>query len=350
MAIGQGAASRAALGVESTWGTGVAFTELIPFTSESISKVIQMLETEYLDGSAGRRSLLSSLIEALGDLSGEMVFDEISGGIIGIERLLRGSMGASAWDATNSLSQYTLNSTIDDSYTIGFNKQVSAWEVQGAKFKTLNLSGEAGGIIKFAVGCIAEDLYRTGDAGIINAIAAITGISPSNSPTPIAFDDLVFRIGDQANALASGDQYAINNFSLTLDNKLTDPTYASVDSSHTNSKQTLEPIRNGLREVGFQIQIPRYTSDQFATWQNAHTPLQADFIVTNGGYELNIFIPNLYISNLGAPIAGAEVIALDVEFMAIRNAGANTYMTLTDATAITEELAIEAKSNRTSAA
>lgn len=350
MSIGQGALSRCALGIESSWGTGVAVTELIPFDSETFNKNIRMIETAYLDGNAGKNSLIGSLNEALGDLNGEMVFDEISGGIIGIERIIKGAMGASARDAVNSLNQYTLNPSIDTSFTVAFNKQVSAWELQGLKINTFVLSGEAGGIIKFSTTSIGQQLYRTGDAGVVNAIAAITGIAPSVIPTPMTFDDMVFRIADQANAIADGDQITINNFEFSHNNNLTDPTFGTIDSAHTNSKLTLEPIRNGLREITFKVQIPRYKSDQFSSWIDSHTPLQADFIITNGSLVFRIFIPNLYVTNVGAPIAGPEAIVQDVEFMAIRNAGTNTDMTLTDSTAITEEFAIEAKSNRSTAA
>lgn len=350
MSIGQGAAARVGLGKESTWGTGIAIDQIIPFNSEGINKAVKMIESSYLDGSAGKRNLVSSLIEAIGDLSGEMIWDEISGGIIGIESLLRGFTGASSRDAVNNLNKYDLNPTIDDSYTLAFNKQVSAWEIQGAKFKTLNIAGAKGEVIKFAVGVIGKNIYLTGDSGIINTISGIQAISPAVNPTMITFDNLAFRIGDQANALTSADQFAISGFEFSGDNKLSDPDHSTPTTTHLDAKETLEPVRNGIREMSLKLSIPRYTSDQFSTWLTAHTPLQADLIWTNGSKLFKILIPNLYISNVGAPISGAEIIKQEVELMLIRNAGTNPYMTHTDASVITNEFAIESKSSRTAAA
>lgn len=346
MSTGQGAASRAALGKETVWGTRVAVDTLIPFDSESVVKSIAQIESAYLDGTAGKRSLIGSLIDAMGDLSGEMVFDQISGGFIGIEDIVRGAFGAGAWDAANTLSQYTLNSTIDDSYTVAFNKQVSAWEIGGVKIGSLALSGAAGEICKFSASLIGQDLLRTGDAGIVNAIAAITGISPSNTPVPITFNDLVFRIGDQANALAGGDQLGISQFEFGLNNSLSDPTFSTIDSTNTNAKTTLEPERNGLREVTIKITVPRYIADTMFSNNNNDTPLQADLIWTNGSDSFSLFLPNIYVTSVSAPISGPEIISQEIEFTAVRNNGTNTYMTLTDSTAITEEAAIEVASNR----
>jgi len=350
MSIGQGAASRFALGKESAWGTGITVNNLIPFSAESIQKSVKMVESQYLDGSAGKRNLIGSLIDAIGDLSGEMVWDEISGAIIGIESLLRGSMGASSRDSVNNLNKYNLNPTIGDSYTLAVDKQVSAWEIQGAKFRTLTISGSKGEAIKFSVGVIGKNIYITGDSGIVNSISGISSLSPSVNPTPMVFDDMVFRIGDQSDALTAADQISINNFEFALDNKLSDPDHASIDSSHLNAKESLEPVRNGLRELSLKIEIPRYTSDQFKIWQSNHTPLQADLIWTKGSKLFKILIPNFYVTNVGAPVSGPEIIKQNVEFMMIRNAGTNSFMTHTDSTPIADEMAIESKSSRTSAA
>lgn len=348
--IGQGAAARLTLGKELTWGTGVAVNEVIPFDSEGINKTIRTIESLYMDGSAGKKNLIGSLIEALGDVSGEMVFDETSGGVIGIESILRAALGNSNRDATNALNQYLLAASIDDSYTMAINKQVSAWEIQGAKINTLSISGNAGEPMKFNTSWIGKNLYRTGHANIVNAIAAITGITPSINPTPIVFNDLVFRIGNHDDALSSADELTVSGMEFNHNNNLTEPDYGTQDANHTNSKETLEPVRNNLREVSFKLNIPRYISDQMMTWNENHTPLQCDFIWTNGSYNFKILVPNFYVTKVNAPIADAGVIKQEVECMAIRNSGTNSNLTLTDSTAIANEFAIEAKSGRATAA
>lgn len=349
---GQGFASRCALGVESSWGGGVAFTELIPFMSESINRAIAQIQSQYLDGKAGSRSLKNSSISVVGALEGEMVFDEITGGIIGIERLIRGALGSGTWDAVNSLTQYTLADTISRSYTIGFNKQTSVWEIAGAKINSLTIAGSAGEPITFSVDIIGRNLLRTGDTGIVNAAAAITGINPTNIPGQVYFDDLVFRLADQANALASGDQFSINSFELVINNNLSDPTFGTIDSTNTDIDLTHEPIRNDFREILLSMTMPRYTADTIFNWLKNATGLQADLLFTPaGGDLLSLFLPNMkVVGDPEASIGGASLIEPTFNFRCLRNAGTNSYLTLTDSTAITEELAIECKSNRTSAA
>ena len=351
MATGQGYASRCALGVESTWGTGVAVSELIPFTSESINRVIAQLESEYLDGNAGRRSLTNSVVSPAGDLECELVWDEIATAIVGIERLLTGGLGTGTWDAVNSLTQFTLANTISRSYTLAFNKSVSVWESLGAKINTLKISGSAGEKVMLSAGIMAKNLLRTGDAGITNAAAALTSLAPANIPQNIVFDDCVFRLADQANAIAGGDAFAIDSFEVNVNNNFSEHQFSTTDATVTSALYSHEFLRNGRRETTLSITMPRYTADTIFTWLNSGTALQADLIFTSGSYIFTILLPNIKVTgDPTAPVSGPELIAPSFNFTCLLNPGTNTDMTLTDTTAITGELAIEVTSARTSAA
>lgn len=351
MSVGQGIASRCALGVESSFGTAVAVTELLPFTSESINRAIQQLEAQYLDGLAGRKNLKNSVVSVLGDMECELIWDEEAGDPIGIERLLRGALGASARDAATGLNQYKTATAVGDSYTICFNKQVSNWEIVSAKINTLTINGESGGKGMISTELIGYDLLRTGDGGITNAIAAVTGLGPTTQPENVAFDDLVFRIGDQADALAAGDQYKIDNFELVVNNNLIEPQFSTVDSAHTNNLLTLEPLRNGQREINLALTLPRYDSDQLFTWLNSATALQADLKFTSGSYQFNILLPNIrMIGDPTAQIGGAELIKPEINLMALNLAGAHAFMKYQDNDLIVDEIGIECKSGRSSAA
>ena len=349
MATGQGLTSRCALGVETTWGTGVAVTELLPFNSESIDRVIAQIMSEYLTGLAGVDTMRGSSVSVQGDIGGDAVWDTISTDPIGMERLIRGAMGDSARDSGNSLNQYFFAASVDDSYTIAFNKTVSAWELTGVKVGQLEISGAAGEPIKWTVTLVAENLQRTGDAGITNAISAITALSYT-TPTQIIFDDLTFRLADQANAIAAGDQVSIANFSFKINNNISDPQFESGDANHADSTLTLEPLRNGLKEVTLDIELPRYTTDALFDWHNDSTALQADLKFSSGSYEFNILLPNLKIVDSSAQIGGPELIAPTYNMRVLRNNGVNTDMTFQDTDVITDEAGIECKSDRTSAA
>lgn len=351
MSFGAGHDSRCALGVESTYETAVAVTELIPFTSESLNKVIAMIESEYLDGSPSRKNMQNSLITVQGDLSVEVVYDEIAGDPIGIERLLRGLFGNSERDGSNNLNQYKLANALDDHYTLCFGKGVSVWELVSAKFGSMELSGNVGEKLMMTVGnIIAADIYRTGDGGLTNSLAAVNALAPTNIPSNVLIEDAVVRIANLDDALASGDQYCIEGFTLSMNNNLSDPQHATVCSTNSNALTGREPFRNGFRETDLTIRMPRYETDAFFSFNNADTPLQADIKFSLGSYEFNILLPYIKINNPQAPISGPEMIKQEISFTCLRNAGRNTDLTFQDSDAITDELGIECKSARTSAA
>ncbi len=349
MSVGRGFDAKLAIGAESTFGTAVAVSELIPFTSESVTKEFDQQSAEYLDGNPAKKDLKNVNIKVGGDISGEMVYDEIAGAAIGIERLLRGALGNSARDTTNGLNKYYPANDLDDYFTLAFNKQVSLWEIVSAKFGTLEIFGKAGEKMMFSLSnLIARDLLRTGDSGIVNSISGVEAISPTNIPANIMFDDGTFRIGDTSDALTSSDEKCIDGFTLTINNNLSDAEYTTPCSTNDDAQKTIEPLRNGWRELEVKLEIPRYESDQYFTWLNNETALQLDFKFALGSYQFNILLPYLKVKAVEAPIGGPEIIKQTVTLVPLRNAGRNTYMTFQDSTAISDEIGIEMKSARTS--
>jgi hypothetical protein len=65
-----------------------------------------------------------------------------------------------------------------------------------------------------------------------------------------------------------------------MKNNLTGPQFSSPDNSatHTNGLLTIQPVRNGFREVTLEFTLPRYESSgwgtQLETWKAAKTALQ----------------------------------------------------------------------------
>jgi len=348
MSTGQGIAARCAIGKETSFGTAVAVDEVVPFSSESINRAIQQLESQYLDGNVGRKGLKNSVVSVTGALEGELVWDDDTGDPIGCENILRGALGSSSTSTDDN--QYKTASAIDDVYTMCFNKQVSNWEIVSAKHNTLTLSGAAGEKVMFSTDIIGYNLLRTGDAGITNAVAAVTALSNTDQPENIVFDDLVFRVGTQADALATGDRYKIDSFELSINNNLSEPQFSSIASGHTSSLLTLEPKRNGQRETNLSISLPRYESDQFFSWLNSGTALMADLKFTSGSYYFHIFLLNIrVVGDPTASIGGTELIKPEINFMALRLAGAHAYMKFSDDDLISDEIGIETASGRASA-
>jgi len=347
MSLGQGYKTRCGVLDESTYGTAVAVSELMPYTSEAIEKMVNKIESAYLNGKAGREALKSGVIQSLGDLSGNISLNyQNAGGFEYIVWAFAG--GAGSRDAGNSLNQYKVAEAVDNSFTLAFNKDVSVWELPGCKVNTLEISGEAGeeSKINWTAGIIAQNLLRTGDAGITNDSAQLTGISTTGAPSMVTFEDMVFRIGDTSNALAGGDQLKIKAFTLNCNNNLSDPTFSTVDSNHTNNLLTLEPKRNGFREIALQVTIPRYDSDSVFTWMNNHTALQCDLKFSVGSYEFNILLPYCYVNAAAAPIPGPELVEHTFEIIPVRLNAIHAYMTYQDSDVISDEIGFELKTGR----
>ena len=133
------------------------------------------------------------------------------------------------------------------------------------------------------------------------------------TPTPrMLFEHGVFRVADQANALAAGDEINPSSFEITFDRGMkTDDFVADA----TYPKQTLIPIENDFRSAQFKVSIPRYESDAFGTWKAADTPLQGDIVFTLSGNTLTISMPELRISEgFDASIDGPAALKLDGTF------------------------------------
>lgn len=345
---GQGYLSKLAVGKETTWGTGVSVNEVVPFTNESLNKAIEKLMNEYLDRTAGVKTAQNGNVSVTGDLTAELVYDEITGAIIGVESLIYAAFGAASrveYPATsgNFYNKYTLADDISVSYTAAINKGVSVWEMQGGKVNTLEISATAGGKGQISVGLIGKNLLRTGDSGIVNTVTTINNLAPTVEPTIMTLDQLTVRLDTIASgALTSADEQAISEFTFSLNNNLSDPTFAS------GSTLTLEPIRNGFREVTLKLTFPRYEADTLIGYYNDNTELQADLKFASGTKQFNILLPRLVISEVPeAAVGGAEIVPLTVTFKALYNGNENSVMTFTDTTTITGEAAIEVKGSRT---
>jgi len=346
MPTGQGFNSKAALGKESAWGTGVALTEVLPMTSEDFNRQLNKIMNSYLDATVSHKRVQSTVIGVNGTLNLEAVHDVIAGDIFGIGNLLLGALGVATWEAIGGRNQYTLANTVANYYTLAFEKNVSVWEMQGCKINTLEFSGEAGGVISLAAGIVAKDLLRTGDAGIVNASGAFTALINTTEPKLLQMDDCVIRIDVHGAVLAGADQVNVSGFKLSLNNNLKADDYATPLTGESGDT-ILEPIRNGKFDVDLELTFPRYTSDSEFGWLNADTPVQCDIKFLLGTDEFNVYLPNCEVMEAGAPIPGAEIFPKTVKLKALHNGTTNTDMAFEDATAITGAIGIETKNERT---
>lgn len=352
--MGQGFDVRAGIKLQSAFNTALAVDTILPFLSETINRNRPPIARNYLSGISGRKAPDFPVEHCAGDLSGEMVIDEIATDPIGFEHILLGALGSNTWQIAESSNRYIVADNLD-SFTIAFLKRGSIiWENIGCMVNTLELTGSAADqVCTWNAGIIGYKQLLTGDAGIVNLSSTFDGLTPANEPSRALFSDLVIRVADTADALAAADQINVSEFSLSINNNLEDPVFATPDNStHTTGEFPMEFIRNGLREVILNLTLPRYeTEDYYANLLAADT-LQADLIWTVGSYSINVFLPLVKVVGPSAPVSGAEVyphnFTLEAHYNKSGAVAQNTVMKFLDGTTnITGDIAIEVVSKRT---
>ena len=347
MATGQGFAGICGLSSEATYRTALAPDELCPFISEGFSKEFERIAQDYMIGKAGASVDDQAPGQVVGaPLSVPIVYDTITGAIFGVDLLFGLALGSGAY--ASNRSEYSFTAQIDESATISFDKQVSVHEVVSAKVATMEITGSSGGDLRANFTFNAHNLRVTGDAGIVVVVGDLTGLAPTVQPEKALFSDLTVRIADDANALAAGDKIKINNFTLSLNNNLSDPTFSTPENSgHTDSSLSEEYERNGFREVTLSIELPRYEADTFLTHLKNDEKLTADIVATDGSDEFSILIPTLKVTDWKGNIDGPDLMPVTVEFMLFLKHPDNTDMAFASSNAITAEFAIETKNART---
>lgn len=347
MSDGQGVSTIYSIGKETTWGTGVAVDTIATYKAEAVDRDFTDINSSYLDGVAELKvSRQGSLIVA-GDLTLELVYDTSGTNPKGVDDFLLFSLG----DANFDIGGFNEFQTVTDlavSFTgANLKKADTVWETQGTKVSQLVISGTAGSdtAVEAVASLVAKNLLITGEASIVNAPAAVTGLSGTN-PNPIAMDDAVVRIGAVGAALTDSDRVCISDFTITINNNLSDPVFCTPLTGD-DPKFAAEPIRDGFLEINAEVTFPFYDDNTFFLGQSAETNYQADFKFLRGTDEFNIYLPFIRVNSNVAQVSGASLIPQVTGFQAFANNGQNTDMTFTSTTAITGGVGIETNNGRT---
>lgn len=159
MPFSTGSGARVAIGKESAWGTPVADTMLMHFTSEGLAPEINKVEEE---------SLLAAKAAAAYDLMGIKVSGDISG-IVKPEMagfLLKAALGGTDTVVQNQggvtgQHQHTIElqtaAAALPSYTIMVDRKVAIKRYSGCRVESLKLSAKAGDYVRFTLAVKGKD-------------------------------------------------------------------------------------------------------------------------------------------------------------------------------------------------
>ena len=293
-----------------TWATAwAAATTGVPFLSEGLTSAFERIQNESLEGMGGKRPSLQGCETINGptehhlnydaDLFIKHIMGTLTGSVITISEELTGLLLALEFEKTAARHRF--------------------WPVKGTGF---TISGEKGGNIKITYNWAAKNFESAAAASGTNAVAAKVNVE---------FEQLRFRLADQANAIAAGDELGLESFEINFDRNMKIDDYESSSTS-TEVKQPLEPLENGFRECGFKIKLARLDSTVaalFDAWKLGDTELQADFYFDGPGTSTKLFeFPNIRLTEgFDAPVGGPGVLTLEGGFEAYRSlAGSDMYV------------------------
>lgn len=311
---------------ETTFRTRVAVIEKLPIYSEGIEFDFTDVMHEYLYGGAGSQGSTRVMESVTGSVEMTVPYTvKSSSKFVSASLPIALGMGASAF--ANGGNQITFTDDLNVFGTFAWDKGHHAskvWQADSCYVNSFTLACSAGEAMTLSCDLVAYNLAIDATTNNVSGLAAL----PTDAGDLVLFSDFDFRIGDQAGALGSSDSIGINSFSISVNNNLTDSEQSTPDnaSSHTDSKKTIQPVRNGFREVTLEIGLPRYSADTFVDFLNNQTNLQATLLGTQptSSEEFDIIFPNLKVESVSAPVGGTGVIAQTVTMRAlVRNSASD---------------------------
>lgn len=235
-----------------------------------------------------------------------------------------------AWadDATKNMNARLYTSAHGDSFlyanrltgkglTMAVDKSpAGVHEHVGCKVGTLTLRGDPDA----AVVQLADVIGKERSATPQNTSAILAGLI--NLRPSVAFTDLNFRIGDQADALDSNDEFQIRDFEFR--------TTWDLDQINTSGGRGIIEPENAHRTVEFTFSLARFVSNQFHTWAQAGTKLQIRLYFTDGTNHFTLLVPEFVIQpTVDAPVAGAGPLTVTIRGRCYQNT-ANSPMRVQD--------------------
>lgn len=167
----------------------------------------------------------------------------------------------------------------------------------------ITISGEKDAYIKLTIDWLFRDL------DIVSS--GYTGGAFTEKELAL-YDQMVFRLADQTDALASGDEMNIDSFEITVDRNMKGDDHTS---NSTDPKLPIRPVENGFRVSELSISFPRFENNTIQTWKDDDEALLSDMTLTGSAGTIIFSMPNIRISDgFDANVGGPEALKLEGGF------------------------------------
>lgn len=340
------------LGKETTYGSAVDVTDRLLMISEGINFDYSDALHDYLHGGAGIPGQERLFEPVSGSFDCYVPYTVKSGAaFVSADLAIALGMGNPDWISGQGSNEIKFLDDLNVFGTLAYPKWRTdhTWEIISAMVKSFSLTVSLDKPMVLSVEIAAQDMLI--GATTVNQGSELIAL-PTTVPDLVQLRHFVFRIGDQAGAMAAGDTTGISSFTINVNNNLTDHEQTTTDnaSSHTEPEHPIQAVRNGFREVTLEVTIPRYGNDTFFDHVANDDNLQAELYATQptSSEEFDIMFPNLKIQDIAAPIGGAEALGQTITFKALKR-NANSDIAFGDAGTDDGEMWIETDNDRTAA-
>jgi hypothetical protein len=203
-----------------------------------------------------------------------------------------------------STGRYTfLDSLVGKSMTWAIDKQVSVWNLSGVKINQLVLTfGAEGATLSGTM--IAQGLLYSGGENTAGELAALL---PSVAKRCKLAPDLNVRLGVASAALGTPEEISVQSGTLTL-------TRPMVEQHVSGTRNVLEPAPDNFLQGTVELELSRYSTNQYQTWRAANTrlALRLFFDEENGSGTQEWLIPNLVLDTSPSPVSGPGFVPLSL--------------------------------------
>jgi len=274
----------------------------LPYTSYKFAQKRNMIEDESYSGVAFKDLPQKGVNDTSGSISSNLDMISFPTYIKAVTGYY--DSGVARYDAaTGNVSKLSLARKDGVSY-----KQYA-----NVYYKSLKISGSPDGLFSVEHDLIGVDAeVRTALSGwptVISAAEAMTFHEMSGSG--------YFRVGDQANALAAGDNLEINSIELEV--------VTGFDSEHFNDYKILTPEFGQVRpSVSASFRISKHSVDTFIGFRDNVTKLQLSMLIYKSATNsLLIEIPNFIID---AELTDDDLAKQDITLKIGRNGIGSSYV------------------------
>jgi hypothetical protein len=311
MADGIGYLTILGTGVESVSNTPVNVTQRLPNLEFTPDKEYQYLLDESLGGNVFRRKADLGVVDIRG--TWRMLADYRLACVICTHFF--GSLAA---------GRYTFASALTATLTMAIDKQVGVWELSGVFINQL-VHTWGPGFSELSGTLIAMGVTYSGGQ---NTATELLNLLPPTARKCKSAPDLTLRLGVDSAALTATENIKTQSGSITLNRTM-------AETHENGAREIRKPIASGFADGTLEAVLTRYDTNQYKTWLDANTSLQAALLYDEegGAGTKEWYIPHLTLTAAPNPVSGPEFIPQSIAGDITTGEGVYTAITISAAAA-----------------